>query len=86
MVPVFLLGSAVYLVRVPCLFVIPLRHRYPQGLELTQLNLSHEKYMSEATRRIEALESEIAALQEKRTRDQQQSNVNVNSPSRRWWW
>jgi len=38
----------------------------PQGLQLIQLKLSHEKYMEEATSRVQALEVEIEALQQQR--------------------
>jgi len=73
MVPVFLLGSAVYL-----------------GLQLTQLKLSHEKYMQEATNRVIALEAEIDALQEERTNENSASvhsltNDTATSLSR-WRW
>ncbi|EAU84268.2 hypothetical protein CC1G_01264 [Coprinopsis cinerea okayama7 len=44
--PVFLLGSAIYL-----------------GLRLTQMKLSHEKYVVDAESRIQALEAEIAGLE-----------------------
>jgi hypothetical protein len=72
MIPVFLLGSAVYL-----------------GLELTQLKLSHEKYMSDAAKRIDVLEAEIAALQAKRAREQQNNlsqSASASTTSPRWWW
>jgi len=49
MIPIFLLGSAVYL-----------------GLQLTHLQLSHEKYMQEANDRVEQLEAEIQTMQAKR--------------------
>ncbi|TEB35515.1 hypothetical protein FA13DRAFT_1788142 [Coprinellus micaceus] len=47
--PVFLLGSAIYL-----------------GLRLTQMNLSHERYMEQAEARIKALEDDIATLETSR--------------------
>ncbi|KAF9535103.1 hypothetical protein CPB83DRAFT_803586 [Crepidotus variabilis] len=64
MIPVFLLGSAVYL-----------------GLQLTQMNLSHEKYMSEATARVEELEGDIKGLREKRASISDQTSTGQESPS-----
>ncbi|TFK29292.1 hypothetical protein FA15DRAFT_664213 [Coprinopsis marcescibilis] len=49
MVPIFLLGSAVYL-----------------GLKLAQMKLSQERYLQDADSHVASLESEIAALEEKR--------------------
>ncbi|KAF8205126.1 hypothetical protein BJ912DRAFT_24406 [Pholiota molesta] len=78
MIPVFLLGSAVYL-----------------GLQLTQLNLSHEKHMEEAMERVQILEAEVDALQKQRASQLQSSTVDTSSPSTppqhnktsRWrWW
>jgi len=45
-----------------------------QGLQLTQLNLSREKYMDDATKRIEELEAEINTLQEKRSKQSSDDN------------
>ncbi|KAF9484008.1 hypothetical protein BDN70DRAFT_873161 [Pholiota conissans] len=79
MIPVFLLGSAVYL-----------------GLQLTQLNLSHEKHMEEALARVKTLEAEVDALQQQRAAQLQSSTVGPSSTSMslqqngntsRWrWW
>lgn len=68
MIPVFLLGSAVYLVC--CLKFDPLfsTDTSVQGLELTQVKLSHQKYMAEATKRIDLLEADIAAQRQKSTK------------------
>jgi len=66
MVPILLLGSAVYL-----------------GLQLTHLQLSHEKYMEEANERIKQLEIEIQTIQAK-----QDEEAPVSKPVKasRWWW
>ncbi|TFK43358.1 hypothetical protein BDQ12DRAFT_674838 [Crucibulum laeve] len=72
MIPVFLLGSAVYL-----------------GLQLTQVTLSHEKHLDEATQRVKELEDEIDALQNQRAEQNAISPVAVSDsaqPSRRGWW
>jgi len=58
MIPIFLLGSAVYL-----------------GLQLTQLKLSHEKFMGEAAERVRALEAEVDAL-----RQQRENNIETVTP------
>ncbi|KAF9008889.1 hypothetical protein BDQ17DRAFT_1422081 [Cyathus striatus] len=73
MIPIFLLGSAVYL-----------------GLQLTQIKLSHEKYMEDASKRIQDLEAEVELLQSKRvmlTKDvASAAPAPVQfKPSRGWW-
>ncbi|KAF8914093.1 hypothetical protein CPB84DRAFT_1758370 [Gymnopilus junonius] len=72
MIPVLLLGSAVFL-----------------GLQLLQLKLSHEKFMDESMDRVQALEAEIDALQQKRS-TMSESAVANDSPDRkgsaRWMW
>jgi len=89
MIPIFLLGSAVYLVRATahpiattdsCLSV--------QGLQLTQLKLSHEKSMQDATERVRALEAEIAALQERRMVEDNHQPDTTASHAKKWfrWW
>jgi hypothetical protein len=65
MIPIFLLGSAVYLVRTT-LHCFPCTNLIWQGLQLTHLQLSHEKYMQEANDRVEQLEAEIQTMQAKR--------------------
>ena len=64
-----------------------INHSTPQGLQLTQLRLSHEKYMDEAQARVKALEDEIEVLQRER-----QAQVASNTPpagsekkSSSWW-
>ncbi|KAG1863361.1 hypothetical protein C8R48DRAFT_552947, partial [Suillus tomentosus] len=52
MVPVALLGSAVYLVS--------------GGLQLLQSQLDHEKFLDEARDRVRQLEAEVDRLQEER--------------------
>jgi len=52
-----------------------------QGLQLTQLNLSREKYMDDATKRIEELEAEINTLQEKRSKQSSDDNLIVPGPT-----
>jgi len=83
MVPVFLLGSAVYFV---CLsqFQTPNNqtHRSLQGLQLTQSKLSHEKYMQEATQQVLALEAEIDVLQAMSPPIPDASMKKIS----RWWW
>ncbi|KAH9482850.1 hypothetical protein JR316_0004950 [Psilocybe cubensis] len=71
MIPVFLLGSAVFL-----------------GLQLTQLKLSHEKFIDEATARVAELEAEIEALQQQRASETQTSSqAEPEAPTSRWrWW
>jgi hypothetical protein len=101
MIPVFLLGSAVYLVRACalldfCYMRTCLTEIFKsQGLQLTQLNLSHEKHMEEAMERVQILEAEVDALQKQRASQLQSSTVDTSSPSTppqhnktsRWrWW
>ncbi|RDB22612.1 hypothetical protein Hypma_010378 [Hypsizygus marmoreus] len=71
MIPIFLLGSAIYL-----------------GLQLTQLKLSHEKFMEEAKERVRELEAEIDALQEQRLKEKEASPpkaTSVTSKKSGWW-
>jgi hypothetical protein len=86
MIPIFLLGSAVYLV---CLFhlesLIHLTCPCAQGLQLTQQKLSHEKYMEEASQHVRALEAEVEAFQVERMRDETSVQISPNKRSR-WWW
>lgn len=69
MAPIFLLGSAIYLVRDPANLSVQ-KHsslwRLIQGLRLTQMNLSHERYMEQAEARIKALEDDITTLEASR--------------------
>ena len=85
MVPVFLLGSAVYFV---CHFVLKRNPTtdslFLQGLQLTQSKLSHEKYMQGATQQVLALEAEIDALQQSRAATP--SPDASSKKSSRWWW
>lgn len=66
MIPVALLGSAVYIVRVskPTFAYLhgakPRTH--PQGLRLYQANLAHERYLDETSARVEELERELEGL------------------------
>jgi hypothetical protein len=94
MIPVFLLGSAIFLV---CLLHLSIsedqrsvqRVTISQGLQLTQLKLSHEKFMEESTSRVTELEAEISVLQQKRDRKQPTSEIAPTSeknPSRWRWW
>ncbi|GLB33637.1 hypothetical protein LshimejAT787_0105210 [Lyophyllum shimeji] len=71
MVPIFLLGSAVYL-----------------GLQFAQQKLSHEKYMEEALGRVQNLEAEVDALQEKRASQTQGATPppSVNKIKKTSWW
>jgi len=74
MIPVFLLGSAVFL-----------------ALQLTQLKLSHEKFMEESTNRVTELEAEINALQQKRATQLKLPTSEViptpnETPSQWRWW
>ncbi|KAF8897368.1 hypothetical protein BD779DRAFT_371119 [Infundibulicybe gibba] len=70
MIPVFLLGSAVYL-----------------GLQLSQLKLSHERYMEQATQRVRELEAEVDVLQKSRSPLVTTSTVQEPQPRKsRWWW
>ncbi|KAJ7591243.1 hypothetical protein C8J56DRAFT_557798 [Mycena floridula] len=64
MIPVVLLGSAIYL-----------------GLQLTQLNLSHEKYMQGAKEQVRKLEEEIYALQ----KQQQLQQCMTPEPKKTSW-
>ncbi|KIL68142.1 hypothetical protein M378DRAFT_72123 [Amanita muscaria Koide BX008] len=85
LVPVFLLGSAVYLARFYFLFAPLPQTDVKQGLQLTHLRVSHERHMEESSDRIKQLEVEIETLQAERVtkvppREEQQS------PKKGWWW
>lgn len=91
MFPIFLLGSAVYLVRMVqpskllgCCF------DHAQGLQLTQLKISHEKFMEEAEARVRTLESEVEVLQEKRANQPQEmvtsQPVQATNTRKSGWW
>ncbi|KAF8631238.1 hypothetical protein AX15_002567 [Amanita polypyramis BW_CC] len=69
MMPIFLLGSAVYL-----------------GLQLTHLQISHEKYLEEANKHIKQLESEIQILQAKRDEKVLSSESKQPTKASGWWW
>jgi hypothetical protein len=64
MIPVALLGSAVYMVRMRILIIVIVFQLCGnlQGLQLLQTHLSHEKYLDEARARVEELERDIDAL------------------------
>ncbi|KAJ3550627.1 hypothetical protein NMY22_g336 [Coprinellus aureogranulatus] len=59
------------------------------GLRLTQMNLSHERYMEQAEARIKALEDDITALEaSRRTPEASPSSGNPpkseQQPSSKW--
>lgn len=62
-----------------------------QGLQLTQVKLSHEKHMEEALARVKALEVEVELLHQKRRNMSQGQETAVPGSSnaklsRRGWW
>lgn len=96
MVPIAILGSAVYLVRpnrLPHAFFArfsPDGCLLSQGLRLLQANLSHERYLEEAIAKVAGLEAEVELL-----RAQSQAKavqpVEILSPhgeanKRGWFW
>jgi hypothetical protein len=80
MIPICLLGSAVYLVYIK--FLSPAAHlNYPpQGLQLLQLRLNHEKSLDQGHATIAQLEAQIVALQ---SQAQQQPSKSSKSS---WLW
>ncbi|KAF9821441.1 hypothetical protein IEO21_00687 [Rhodonia placenta] len=67
MIPVALLGSAVYLVS--------------QGMRLLQASLSHEKYLEQAEARVKELEVEIETLMHAQAHGQDASSEAHSDPS-----
>lgn len=65
MVPIFLLGSAVYL-----------------ALQLTREKLSYEKFKEDSLARVQVLEAEVNALQEKRAQEAIAISHESNKKSR----
>lgn len=86
MIPVALLGSAVYLVctHFSLLHLFDLRV-FVQGLQLTQVYLSHEKYLEEARARVRQLEEEVQSLQQERTRRRNQGVPSASQTKSSWW-
>ncbi|KAF9569496.1 hypothetical protein CPC08DRAFT_701994 [Agrocybe pediades] len=64
MIPVFLLGSTIFL-----------------GLQLTQLTLSHEKFIQESEQRVRELEREIEALQARKERENAGGSMSPSNSS-----
>ncbi|TDL29274.1 hypothetical protein BD410DRAFT_779625 [Rickenella mellea] len=69
MIPVFLLGSAVYL-----------------GLQLAQVHLSNEKYLSEASTKIRDLEADLEKLKSDRNQRLEVTQSSRNGDRKSWWW
>lgn len=92
MIPVALLGSAVYVVSMPRPPSFPLSFgrslSYLQGLQLWQTTLSTEKYLDEANARIQALEDEIELLRKEREEYRKNESGIIDrkeTSSSRWW-
>ncbi|KAF7797512.1 hypothetical protein EIP86_008712 [Pleurotus ostreatoroseus] len=96
MLPVALLGSAVYLVR--ALFCLPeppltcVLLDIPQALRLTQHTLSHERFLDDARARVHELELEIGELRQRQLLEPPASDSGTTKPAetgakkRGWLW
>ncbi|KAF7983976.1 hypothetical protein HWV62_18418 [Athelia sp. TMB] len=84
MIPVALLGSAVYLVGGSIPFHTSSDHTITQGLSLAQGGLAHEKYLEEAKAHVKELEAEVAALRAQATSNTT-PGASLTAPSKRSW-
>ena len=85
MIPVALLGSAVYLVCGSISIHTSSDHTIcTQGLSLAQGGLAHEKYLEEARAHVKELEAEVAALRAQ-TASNTTPRVSLTAPSKRSW-
>lgn len=98
MIPVALLGSAVYMVStvmyLTAVFRIILAVQaamstcllilLDQGLQLSQSRLAHEKFLDEAREQVRQLEEEVDKLQKQRAL--QESTVSSSRTSTFKWW
>jgi hypothetical protein len=85
MIPIAILGSAVYLVRTSLLITDQSCSEYLdfQGLHLAQAKLSNEKYLDEAMDRVKILEDEVERIKAER---QHEVVKFKESKKQRWWW
>lgn len=87
MLPIAILGSSVYLVRLPFSFSLE-KHTHTQtpsaqALHLVQTNLARERYADHAKARIDELEHDLTIL-----RHQSVAHIAPEAPTtriRRWW-
>ena len=89
MIPVAILGSAVYLVR-PTRPLCNQAHAqcHFQGLRTWQQYLAHERFLEEAQTRVQELETEVTALREQLQNGAQASPSNTGLPNEKksgWW-